>query len=126
MAWQQGSAGDLDPTLMFEAVVARTPAGLTLDGLKQAAQLSADTPVEQVAEQLGSGQQISAQDTVPFAVWCAAHHLDSYEEAFWTTVRGLGDRDTTCAMVGGIVALSSREVPAEWIAAREPLPPGLV
>ena len=125
-AWQMGVAGDLDPALIFEAVVARTPAGMTRDGLEQAAQLAADTPVEQVAELLGSGQQISAQDTVPFAVWCAAHHLDSFEEAFWTTVRGLGDRDTTCAMVGGIVALSSREVPAAWIAAREPLPAGLV
>jgi len=124
-AWQQGTAGDLDPALMFEAVVTRTPNGLTRDGLEQAAKLSADTPVDQVAKQLGSGQQISAQDTVPFSIWCAAHHLDSYEEAFWTTVSGLGDRDTTCAMVGGIVALSSREVPAQWIATREPLPAGL-
>jgi hypothetical protein len=30
--------------------------------------------------------------------------------------------DTTCAIVGGIVALSSRHVPADWLARREPLP----
>jgi hypothetical protein len=38
------------------------------------------------------------------------------------TVAGLGDRDTTCAIVGGIVALSAGEVPQEWIARRETLP----
>ena len=56
---------------------------------------------------LGTGHDISAQDTCPFALWCAGGHLDSYEEALWLTVSGLGDRDTTCAMVGGIVALSA-------------------
>jgi hypothetical protein len=42
----------------------------------------------------------------------------------WTTVAGLGDRDTTCAIVGGIVALSAAPatIPSTWVAAREPLP----
>ncbi len=36
---------------------------------------------------------------------------------------GLGDRDTICAMVGGIVALSSAYgLPAQWISSREMLP----
>ena len=37
------------------------------------------------------------------------------------TVSGLGDRDTTCAIVGGIVALSAgrESIPAEWLQARE-------
>ncbi len=40
----------------------------------------------------------------------------------WTTVSGLGDRDTTCAIVGGIVALHDQAViPEEWLQAREPL-----
>jgi len=60
----------------------------------------------------------------PSALWCAAHCLDDFEEALWRTVAGMGDRDTTCAIVGGIVPLSSREVPAAWIARREPLPEG--
>jgi ADP-ribosylglycohydrolase len=123
-AWQQGVAGDLDPELFFSTVLSRTPAGETREGIQQAAQIPASSRVDQVAESLGSGQRISAQDTVPFVIWCAAHHLHSFEEAFWTTVYGLGDRDTTCAMVGGIVALSSRQVPEAWIAAREPLPDG--
>ncbi len=35
---------------------------------------------------------------------------------------GKGHRDTTCAIVGGIVALSSGMVPEDWTACREPLP----
>lgn len=37
-----------------------------------------------------------------------------------TTVSGLGDRDTTCAIVGGIVALAV-EIPSAFTRAREPL-----
>ena len=64
-----------------------------------------------------------AQDTVPFALWCAARQLTHFEEALWATVSGFGDRDTTCAIVGGIVSLAvGREgLPAEWLAARESL-----
>lgn len=40
----------------------------------------------------------------------------------WATVSGVGDRDTTCAITGGIVALSApATVPAAWREAREPL-----
>ena len=61
---------------------------------------------------------------MPFALWCAGHRLGDYEEALWLTVGGLGDRDTTCAIVGGIVALFTGPdaIPAEWLDAREPLP----
>jgi ADP-ribosylglycohydrolase len=57
-------------------------------------------------------------------MWCAAQHLDNYEEALWLTVSGLGDRDTTCAIVGGIVSLHTgvEGIPAAWRRAREPLP----
>lgn len=72
---------------------------------------------------LGSGSNISAQDTVPFCLWSAAYHLDDYEEALWHTVKGMGDRDTTCAIVGGIVSLTVQELPFAWQKQREPLPP---
>ncbi len=121
MAWRLGRAGDLAADTLFEAVLERTPPGLTRDGLKEASEIGPDEPAGRVAERLGSGYDVSAQDTVPFALWCAAHHLDSFEETFWTTVSGLGDRDTTCAIACGVVALSAGEVPAEWLAAREPL-----
>lgn len=54
-------------------------------------------------------------------MFCAAQHLDSYEDALWATVAGLGDRDTTCAIAGGIVGCGV-PVPAAWLAAREALP----
>jgi ADP-ribosylglycohydrolase len=74
---------------------------------------------------LGNGVGVSAQDTVPFALWCAATHPGNFEEAFWLTVSGLGDRDTTCAIAGGVVASYTGVdgIPAGWIASREPLPP---
>ena len=48
-----------------------------------------------------------AQDTVPVAIWLASHHLSNFEQAMWHTVQLLGDRDTLCAIVGGIVMLSA-------------------
>ena len=50
-------------------------------------------------------------------------HLDSYKEMLWLTVSGLGDRDTTCALAGGIVARAVGEtgIPPSWLQAREPL-----
>ena len=73
---------------------------------------------------LGNGSGLSAQDTVPFVLWCAGQHLESYEEAIWFTLSGLGDIDTNCAMVGGIVVLYSgkESIPPSWLQAREPLP----
>jgi ADP-ribosylglycohydrolase len=71
---------------------------------------------------LGSGSKVSAQDTVPFCLWSAAYHLNHYEEALWQTAKGLGDCDTTCAIVGGIVSLSAQEIPVAWQKQREPLP----
>ena len=61
---------------------------------------------------------------MPFALWCAARHLDDDEEALGLTVSGLGDRDTTCAIVGGIVAcyVGEEGIPVAWLQAREPLP----
>jgi ADP-ribosylglycohydrolase len=56
-------------------------------------------------------------------LWCAARHIDNFEEALWNTVSGLGDRDTTCAIVGGIVALAVGHagIPSAFVEAREPL-----
>lgn len=76
----------------------------------------------EAALELGAGTNISAQDTVPFCLWCAANHLYDYEEALWQTVSAIGDCDTTCAIVGGIVALSCGDVPKHFLERREPLP----
>ena len=86
--------------------------------------LSADLPIQRVVEALGNGSRIAAQDKVPLAVWCAAQHLTEYESALWLTVSALGDRDTTCAIVGGIVAcrVGPEGLPPQWLGRRAPLP----
>ncbi len=110
-----GGARLLDWVLRF------TPPSETRTVLERASALSPKDEVEVAMWTLGTGSRVSAADTVPFALWCAARHLDAFEEAMWTTVSGLGDRDTTCAIVGGIVALSAgrASIPATWLGARE-------
>ncbi len=80
--------------------------------------------VSDVIGMIGNGYRISAQDTVPFTLWCVGESLSDYEKAMWLTVSGLGDIDTNCAIVGGIVALyvGHEGIPKPWIQHREPLP----
>ena len=102
-----------------------TPDGATREGIARAMGLPRTASIDLAVTTLGSGAELTAPDTVPFTLWCAARHCDDFAEAMWTTVFGLGDRDTTCAIVGGIVALSAEAesgIPGEWLAAREPLP----
>lgn len=82
-----------------------------------------DTWPYTIASQVGCGLEISAQDTVPFCIWLAASRLDDFCDAMWTTARVGGDVDTTCAIVGGIVAASVGRggIPEEWRLHREPL-----
>jgi ADP-ribosylglycohydrolase len=93
-------------------------------GVICARDLPPDTPVEAAVQALGNGSRVSCQDTVPFVLWCAGERLGHYEEAIWLTASGGGDVDTTCAMVGGTVAMYTGEmgIPAGWVSCREPLP----
>ncbi|MFH0900962.1 MAG: ADP-ribosylglycohydrolase family protein [Pseudomonadota bacterium] len=124
VAWQIGAcARPDDPLALLEEAFARTPDGPTRDGIAAARALSLSTSPALAAGKLGSGRRVICSDTVPFALWCAARHLDDYEHAMWSTVSGLGDRDTTCAIVGGIVAVRVGEMglPPAFRSAREPL-----
>ena len=84
----------------------------------------------EAAYELGNGSRVTAGDTVPFTIWCAAQFLDDYPAAVAACVEAGGDVDTTAAIVGGIVATftgvgdrpGSRGVPLDWVANREPLP----
>jgi ADP-ribosylglycohydrolase len=123
-AWRVGQGLEQNAQgRLLDVVLSHTPNGDTRRGLEKAISLPADASVIDAEEQLGSGQRVISSDTVPFSLWCASRHLDNYQEAMWTTVAGLGDRDTTCAIVGGIVALSAgrASIPAEWLSSREPL-----
>ncbi|WP_037608209.1 ADP-ribosylglycohydrolase family protein [Streptacidiphilus rugosus] len=93
-------------------------------GLLMAANFPAGTSVRHAASVLGSGARLSAPDTVPFALWSAAGHLDDLAEALWQTVGGWGDRDTTCAIAGGVVGARTGTggVPVLWLRTREEIP----
>lgn len=108
---------------ILEEALRRTPPGETAEGLRRALAMPASATVQQAVRELGNGSRVTAGDTVPFALWCARRHLGSFEDAMWTTVAGLGDRDTTCAIAGGVVALAVGRVPDAWLAARESLRP---
>jgi len=124
MTWQLRGVTSASTGIDLLATVADlTPSGLTRDGLAKAIELPFDVSAKTAAQLLGNGSRVTASDTVPFAVWCAARHLGNFVEAMWETVSGLGDRDTTCAIVGGIVVLASVEaIPTQFLAAREELP----
>jgi ADP-ribosylglycohydrolase len=56
-------------------------------------------------------------------MWAAARNLGDYRQAFWDTARAGGDVDTTCAIVGGIVAARPDGAPPlEWRERAESLP----
>jgi len=123
-AWRRGAGQASGPgQQLLEAALAHTPEGETRRGLAHALLLSPDLSVQTAASLLGNGLKVTSPDTVPFALWCAARHIDDSEDALWATVSGLGDRDTTCAIVGGVVALATGRdgIPSEWLEAREPL-----
>ncbi|WP_329022332.1 MULTISPECIES: ADP-ribosylglycohydrolase family protein [unclassified Streptomyces] len=105
-------------------VAALLPDSDVRSGIRIAARMPAHTSLRHAAEVLGSGYRMSGPDTVPFALWCAAGHLDDLEEGLWRTVEGRGDIDTTCAMAGGVIAARTgvAALPAPWHTAREPLP----
>jgi ADP-ribosylglycohydrolase len=123
-AWEnrRRSTGNLRRELL-DFVVEHTPNGDTRTGIAKALALAEHASVALAVSALGNGHGVIASDTVPFALWCASRHLDDFVEAMWTTVSGLGDRDTTCAIVGGIVVLRTGRdsIPSEWVSAREPL-----
>src|SRR5262249_212503 len=125
-AWAWNSRSAKAPsagTDMLDFVLPSVPEGETKAGTSRARAMPFSTPVVDAAEQLGNGSMVSSQDTVPLTLWCAARHIDDFETAMWETVSALGDRDTTCAMVGGIVALRVGHdgIPREWASTRESL-----
>lgn len=115
--------GPKDPSALLGAVLDLVPTSAVKAGIRRARDLLDYADVATVAAVLGCGRRTSAHDTVPFALWAAARHLDDYEQAFWTTAKAGGDVDTTCAIVGGIVAARpTGQPPGEWLERTEPLP----
>jgi ADP-ribosylglycohydrolase len=109
---------------LLEAVAEGTPDGEVRQGLRRAAKVGLRANPFAAAAILGCGENLSAMDTVPFALWRAARHLDDFAETMWTAVLPGGDVDTTCAIAGGVVAAATglAGLPVEWLAECEPLP----
>lgn len=122
-AWRTRGATPTRPELI-EMVLPYLPEGEVKQGAIKARDLPTTTTVREAVAALGNGSRVSAQDSVPFVLWCAGEKLANFQEAIWLTASGGGDVDTTCAMVGGIVAahLGSESIPADWLALREDLP----
>lgn len=101
----------------LEFVLNYLPTSDTKAKIAKAATLSPTCDIRTATAILGNGVKLTAQDTVPFALWCAAHQQADFEAALWRAVNGLGDRDTICAIVGSIVSLSApvSTVPSQWL-----------
>ncbi|MFD6325201.1 ADP-ribosylglycohydrolase family protein [Streptomyces sp. NPDC058442] len=112
------------PEALLDGVVALVPKRSAVGaGLRRARDMLDFGDVATVAAVLGCGRRTTAHDTVPFVLWSAARSLSDYEQAFWTTVQAGGDMDTTCSIVGGVVAAGEAGVPPSgWTERVEALP----
>lgn len=109
----------------IEEILPYVPESNVKHGLIQAyEELGPKVDSFKVAELVGNGSAVTCQDTVPFCIFLAGQYLNDFEEAMWNTVQALGDMDTNCAIVGGIVAskLGRDAIPEEWIQSRESIP----
>ena len=125
LAWRMKNSAEPPNSQEFlQYVHQHLPDSYVRKGIRNAIELPPEASVETAVARLGNGSAVTAPDTVPFALWCAARHLGSYEAALWATVSGLGDRDTTCAIVGGIVVMYAgvESIPPEWLQHREQIP----
>lgn len=95
-------------------VADKLPESDTRYKILSAASVKKESSIDFAVSMLGNGIRLTAQDTVPFCLWCAAYFYTSVEEALWTAVSALGDRDTICAIVGGMVSLFADELPQQW------------
>ncbi len=126
LAWTSRGVA-LEPGAFLRAVAERLPVSATRDGVVEAQRLDPSLGAPEAGRILGNGSRITAPDTVPFCLWVVARHADGYTDALWSAASALGDIDTTCAIVGGVLALrvGLAGIPRDWREAREPLPAGL-
>ena len=108
---------------LFNYVLPHLPEGPTKRGVEEAAGMPHDAEPHDVGRYLGNGKRVTCPDTVPLCLWVAAAYAGRYEDAMWATVSTRGDVDTTCAIVGGMVALhEGATIPPAWLKARHALP----
>ena len=77
-AWRlRGEREPVDPADFIGRVLEHVPPGAVCEGLEYAYGLAAGTSVGTAADVLGNGSEATAQDTVPYTIWCAAQCLAS-------------------------------------------------
>lgn len=111
----------MDGDRLLDIVATHTPAGPVRDRITHARAVSESATA---AAELGTGQDTSALDTVPFCLWVVARHGHDFADACWTAAVAGGDIDTTCAIIGGILGARQRAdaIPLDWLPHCEPLP----
>lgn len=107
----------LPADIFYDFVIDNMPDSKVSSKIQKAKTLPANYDIRTIVSVLGNGTNLSADDTVPLALWCVANNTGSYEEAIWTGVQALGDRDTIAAIIGSIVVLSAGadSIPPHWI-----------
>jgi ADP-ribosylglycohydrolase len=115
------SGKQIQPDKFYDFIISNMPGSTVKSKIEKARTLPASYDIRTIVSVLGNGIQLSAQDTVPFALWCAVNHTDSFSEAIWRGVSGLGDRDTIGAIIGSIVVMATgaNNIPEQWIAQTE-------
>src|SRR4029079_8402229 len=123
-AWRIGQGAAPSFTTLIDLALPYVPESEVQSRLRRARDISPGAPPQIAGAMLGNGSAISAQDTVPFTLWCAASYLNDYEAALWAAASARAAVDTNGAMVGGFVAAGVGEanIPAEWRQSRESLP----
>lgn len=101
--------------IFLHDIADKLPESDTKYKILSAISIKKENSIDFVVSVLGNGMMLTAQDTVPFCLWCAVYYYTSMEEALWTAVSALGDRDTICAIVGGMVSLYVDELPQKWL-----------
>ncbi|MEM1348829.1 MAG: ADP-ribosylglycohydrolase family protein, partial [Myxococcota bacterium] len=123
--WQTRDEEDFDVVAdaVYGEVLARLPAGQVREGVVRAKNTSRTAHTATAVGRLGNGAQITAMDTVPFCLWSMVRNPRDFAEAMWDTVTALGDRDTTCAIVGAALGMCAPDhtIPHAWVQACEPL-----
>lgn len=104
------------PKEFLRLIIEELPDSDTKSKLNKSLSIPYSYNIETVKSILGNGIKMLSQDTVPFALWCASYNLNNFEDSIWKAVSILGDRDTICAIVGGITIMSSYEnnIPIKW------------
>lgn len=119
-AAQRGKPAETARDAIWRMVEQHTPTS-EVKARIQFARESNITEPKDIANEVGNGTEISAQDTVPFCIWSACKYLANYQEALLNTIEVGGDCDTNAAIVGGIVSAYTglAAIPEEWLRVTE-------